>query len=222
MNVLVVGGGNVGRHLAALLLAGGHAVTVVDVCQEVAERLRHELPGGAVVAGSGGDPAVLEAAGVRRADVVAAVAGADETNLVVCDLARSAFGAPRTIARVNDPQHAWLFTPPLGVDVALSQADLLARLIAEEMSLGDMMTLLELRKGQYALVEERVHPAAPAAGRALGTLDLPADCALVAVLRGGRLLIPRAETELAPGDEVVALVHAAAAGALRSLLGGPA
>ena len=101
---------------------------------------------------------VLEAEGIRQMDVVAAVSRADETNLVVTSLARFEFNVPRTIARVNNPKNVWLFTPEMGVDVALNQADLMAHLIAEEMSMGDMLTLLKLRKGQYSVVEIMVDP----------------------------------------------------------------
>jgi trk system potassium uptake protein TrkA len=221
MNVVIVGGGRVGAYLAALLLASGHRVTVIEASEAELTRLRRDLPPEVVRLGSGTDPAALEAAGIRQAQVVAAVTGLDETNLVVAGLARFAFGAPRTIARVNDPGHAWLFTPAMGVDVALNQAELLGHLIAEEMSLGDMLTLLKLRKGQYALVEERVHPLAAATDRPLGDLALPAECALAAVIRGGRLLIPRADLVLRPADEVLAVVHAAHAADLAALLGPP-
>jgi trk system potassium uptake protein TrkA len=112
-----------------------------------------------------------------------------------------------------------MFTPAMGVDVALNQADLLAHLIAEEMSLGDMMTLLKLRKGQYSLVEERVAPAAAAAGKAVRDLNLPTECMLAAILREGQLLIPRAELVLQPADEVLALVHASQVTQLAALLG---
>jgi trk system potassium uptake protein TrkA len=139
--------------------------------------------------------------------------------LVVTSLARFEFNVPRTIARVHTPKHAWMFTPAMGVDVALNQADLLAHLIAEEMSLGDMMTLLKLRKGQYSLVEERVAPAAVAAGKAVRDLNLPAECTLAAVIREGQLLIPRADLVLRPADEVLALVHASQAEQLAALLG---
>ncbi len=219
MNVVVVGGGKVGARLASLLLSGGHAVKVVEARPEEAGRLVRELPRDAVLAGNGTDPAVLEAAGIRRAAVAAAVTGADETNLVVTSLARFEFGVPRTIARVKNPRNAWMFTPEMGVDVALDQADLLAHLIAEEMSLGDMMTLLKLRKGRFSLVEEKVHPEAPGAGMALRDLALPEECVLVAVLRMGQLLLPRGEVVLHPADEVLALVHASQAARLAAVLG---
>jgi len=162
---------------------------------------------------------VLEASGIRRANVVAAVTGADETNLVVTSLARFEFNVPRVIARINNPKNAWMFTPEMGVDVALNQADLMGHLIAEEMSLGDMMTLLKLRKGQYSVVEEKVHPTALAAGKALRDLDLPRQCALAAIIRKGELIIPRADTVLQPADEVIAVVHASHTAQLATLLG---
>ena len=218
VNVLVVGGGEVGTYLASLLV-GKHLVKVIEARQEEISRLQHTLSADVVIFGNGTDPTVLEAAGIRRAQVVAAVTGTDETNLVVTSLARFEFNVPRTIARVHTPKNAWMFTPVMGVDVALNQADLLAHLIAEEMSLGDMMTLLKLRKGQYSLVEERVAPAAVAAGKAVGDLKLPAECTLAAVIREGQLLIPRADLVLRPADEVLALVHASQVEQLAALLG---
>jgi trk system potassium uptake protein TrkA len=218
MNVIVVGGGKVGIRLASLLLAEGNRVKLIEVEQERLPRLQQDLPAELVVIGNGTDPNVLEAAGIRQAQVVAAVTGADETNLVVTSLARFEFGVPRIIARVNNPKNAWLFTAEMGVDVALNQADLMGHLIVEEMSLGDMMTLLKLRKGEYALVEEKVHPSAIAAGRAIGELDLPAECVLTAIIRQGRLIIPRGDTVLQPADEVLAVVHTSQAVQLAALL----
>jgi trk system potassium uptake protein TrkA len=218
MQVLVVGGGKVGSFLASLLVAEGHHVRVIEKRQEQLPTLRQDLPAEVVLFGDGADPTVLESAGVRNANVVAAVTGDDETNLVVATLACFEFGVPRTIARVNNPKNAWLFTPEMGVDVGLNQAELMARLVAEEMSLGDMMTLLKLRKGQYAVVEEKVHPDAPAAGKAISDLSIPANCVLVAIIRKGDLMLPRGNTVLQPADEVLALVDAEAAQALAALL----
>jgi trk system potassium uptake protein TrkA len=148
---------------------------------------------------------------------VAAVSRADETNLVITSLARFEFNVPRTIARVNNPKNVWLFTPEMGVDVALNQADLMAHLIAEEMSLGDMMTLLKLRRGKYSIVENRVDPRAVASGKPVRELDLPHECVLTAIFRGGELIIPRGETILQPDDEVLALVHISQLDRLASL-----
>lgn len=219
MFVMIIGGGKTGSQLAAQLLSQGHKVKVLEDREAVLERLRQELPPESVVAGDGSSPSVLETAGVKEAQVLAAVTGEDETNLVITNLARFEFNVPRIIARVNNPKNAWLFNQDMGVDVALNQSEILARLIAEEMSLGDMMTLLKLRKGEYSVVEEKVHPEAIAAGKAIKDIELPPECVLVAVLRKGRLIIPRGDTILQPVDEVIALVHTSQLARLAELLG---
>ncbi|QWV94708.1 TrkA family potassium uptake protein [Geomonas oryzisoli] len=221
MVVIIVGGGKVGAHLARLLSRGGRSIRLIEEGRGRCAELCAALGGVQVVAGSGCDPRILEQAGVREADAVAAVTGSDEANLVVAGLARAEFGVRRVIARVNDPNNLWLFTPKLGVDVALNQADLLSHLIAEEMSLGEMMTLLKLRKGEYSLVEEKVHPHSGAAGQPIAALPLPAECVIAAVIRGGKLIVPRGKLVLEPGDEVLALVHAREMRMLSALLGAP-
>jgi len=132
MKVIIVGGGKVGTSLALLLLEKGCAVKVIEAERERISQLQQDLPTDAVALGNGTDPAVLEAAGVRGMDVVAATTGQDETNLVVTNLARFVFNVPRVVARVNNPKNAWMFTPVMGTDVAVNQADLMARLIAKE------------------------------------------------------------------------------------------
>lgn len=207
MFVILVGGGKVGGYLGRLLLDSGHDVALIENRQEHFDQLKREMPADALIFGNGTDPALLERAGILTADVVAAVTGRDETNLVVTNLARQEFGVPRTIARVNNPKNAWMFTPEMGVDVAVHQAELLGKLILEEMSLGDMMILLKLQRGAYSLVEERVSAHAPAVGRPISALGLPADCVLVAVIRSGELIVARGNIQLMAGDEVIALVH---------------
>jgi trk system potassium uptake protein len=219
LTVLVVGGGRVGLALARLLTAGEHAVVVVELRAEQVAALAAQVPAARTITGDGSDPAVLESAGVRAVDVVAAVTGIDAVNLVVTALARHEFRVPRTIARIVDPAHAWLFDAATGVDVAVDQADLLAGLIAEEMSLGDVATLLKLRRGDFALVEERVAAGAAAVGRSIAELDLPSACVLVAVLRDAAVLAAHGEVRLQVGDEVLAVVHAGAVGALAQALG---
>lgn len=218
MLAIIVGGGQVGAYLARLLLAEQHQVKIVERRRERVAVLQQLLPPELVVGGSGSDPFVLEAAGVRNASVVAAVTGADETNLVVCCLARLEFKVPRVIARVNNPNNAWLYRPEMGVDVALNQTDLLAHLVAEEMSLGEMMTLLKLRRGMYSLVEEKVHPNSAAAGETLAELSLPRRSVLVAIMRGGEIHVPHRHTVLQAEDEVIALVHRGDAAQLAALL----
>jgi trk/ktr system potassium uptake protein len=219
MFVIIVGGGKTGSQLASQLLSGGHQVKLIEDRPGVLARLQDELPQDVIIPGDGSSPPVLEAAGIEHAQVLAAVTGEDEDNLVVTTLARFEFGVPRVIARVNNPKNTWLFTSDMGVDVALCQSDILAKLIAEEMSLGDMMTLLKLRKGEYSIVEEKVHPQAVVVGKQLREIDLPAQCVFVAVIRKGQLIVPNGSTELAPVDEIIALVHASQAKRLADLLG---
>ena len=206
MYTIIVGGGQVGAYLASLLLAEKHQIRIIDRRKDRLDLLEGSIPAEMLILGSGSDPTVLEAAGIHKANVVAAVTGSDETNLAICSLARMEFKVPRVIARVNNPKNAWLYTPDMGVDVALNQADLIARLIAEEMSLGDMMTLLKLRKGLFSLVEEKVHPNSIANGKALRDLNVSPRCVLAAIIRKGEVLIPRGGIEFAEGDEILAIV----------------
>ena len=222
MLVIIVGGGKTGSHLATQLIEQGHAVKVIEARPDVIERLQQELSEQVIIVGDGSSPAILEAAGIDQANVLAAVTGEDETNLVITSLGRFEYHVPRIIARVNNPKNAWLFTEEMGVDVALSQTDILAKLIVEEMSLGDMMTLLKLRKGEFSIVEEKVHPQALVVGKALREIKLPPDCVFAAVLRSGALIVPRGDTVLQPVDEVIALIHSAQVTKLSALLGKPA
>lgn len=221
MFVIIVGGGNTGAALTRLLLDAGHSVKIIKSRPNLLEKLVKEFPNDVIYKGDGSSPSVLEKAGIRDALVLAAVTRDDETNLVVTSLARFEFNVPRTIARINNPKNAWLFTAEMGVDVGLNQADILAHLIAEEMSLGDMMTLLKLKRGEYSLVEEKVFPTAPAANKAIRDLQLPQECTIVAVIRNHQLIIPHGSTVLEPADEVLALVNGKQLGELASILAPP-
>ena len=219
MFVIIVGGGKVGGYLAALLSGNGVRVKLIEERRDEQPVLQRDLPAETVLMGNGTDPKVLEAAGVREADAVAAVTGSEETNLVVAGLAHSEFRVRRVIARVNDPKNAWMFNAKMGVDVVLNQADLLAHLIAEEISVGEVMTLLKLHKGEYSLVEEKVHPLSEAAGKAIRDIRLPAECIVAAVIRDGKLVVPRGGVVLRPADEVLAVIHSSEVQNLAHLLG---
>jgi trk system potassium uptake protein TrkA len=218
MYVVIVGGGKTGHYLARELINEGHKVRLIEQRPEIVERLRSDLPDGAVIIGDGSSPAVLESAGIRNAGVLAAVSGVDEANLVVCTLARFEFKVPRVIARVNNPRNAWLFTEEMGVDVSLNQTDILARMIAEEMSMGDMMTLLKLRRGEYSLVEEKLPAGSNALGVPLRDLPIPDTCVIAAVIREGRVITPRGDLYFQAGDEVLAVVDNQSKETLRGLL----
>ena len=135
MNVLVVGGGQVGGHVAQLLLTSGCQVTIIETREAVLASVRRDVPGAVIMAGSGTDHALLEAAGAATADVVCAVTGADETNLAIATIAKFGFGVGRVLARVNNPRNRWLFETDQGVDVAVNQAELMAHLVVEGIEL---------------------------------------------------------------------------------------
>ena len=221
MFVLVIGGGRTGSHLTSLLLSQGHKVRLIEHRPDTLVNIHRELPSEAVFEGEGSDPQVLETAGIKQAQVVAAVTSDDAENLVICVLARQVYGVKRIIARINNPKHAWLFTRERGVDVALNQADFMAKMIEEEMSLGDMMTLIKLHRGKFSLVEEKIYHDAKAVGVAIKDLKLPPNCTLSGILRHGEMILPRGDTVLQAEDEVLALVDDAAAEELARLLGRP-
>lgn len=218
MYVLIFGGGRTGSHLAASLAAEGHEVRVIENRPTALANLHRELPTEMIYEGDGTDPQVLEAVNVRRANVLVAVSSEDADNLVAASLARHEYGVPRVIGRVNNPRNAWLFTPDFGVDVALDQADIISKLLEEEMSLGDMMTMFSLRRGRYSLVEEKIHPGARAIGMAIKDLPLPQNCIVSGIIRNGEVVLPRGITVLEEGDEILALVDDKGRGQLDRLL----
>ncbi|HNR45488.1 MAG TPA: NAD-binding protein [Anaerolineaceae bacterium] len=208
MYVVIAGGGRTGSHLARLLLSQDHEVHLIEDRKDVLTMNHRELPTESIHEGNPMSPAVLEQAGIRRADVLAACTTHDELNLVLCYVARARYGIARTIARVNNPRDAWLFDQKFHVDVALNQAEIMANMIQEEMSLGDMMTLLRLRRGNYALVEEKIPENAPAVGQAIKDMHLPEKCVIAAIIRSGEVIAPRGQTVFQVGDEVLVFTDA--------------
>lgn len=221
MFVLIAGGGRTAAQLATLLVAQSHEIQVVEYRKEVLVRLHRELPTQVILEGNATDPHILEQAGGRRAQVLVAAMATDAENLALCYYARERFQVPRIIAIVNDPRNSWLFDKKFHVDVALNQVEILASLIEEEMSMGDMMTLLKLRRGRYSLVEEKIPLGARAVGMTVKELPLPPNCVIAALIRHGEILMPRGTTTFEVGDEVLAIVDAASAESLAVLFGRP-
>jgi trk system potassium uptake protein TrkA len=221
MFVFIAGGGRTAAQLAVRLLAQKHQVRILEHRRDVLAHLHRELPTEAIYEGDISDPQSLEQAGIGRAQVLAACTPQDADNLVLCFLARTRWHVPRTIAQINNPRDAWLFNETFHVDVALNQSEILARLIEEEMSLGDMMTLLKLRRGQYSVVEEKIPAGARAVGVAIQDLGLPDECVIAAIIRKGKMILPRGITELEQDDEVLAITDRGGADYLAGLFAGP-
>ncbi len=216
MYVVIVGGGRIGRYVARDLVRKGHDVTVIELESGRVESLIAET-GVLVIAGDAGDLRYLEQAHTERADVFVATTHEDDLNLVACQLARSEFGTKRVISRVNDPKNVELFQV-LGVE-AVSSTRLISELIENEFSVGELIHLTSLRGGRASLVEIRIPdgPKAPPVRR-LDAIRLPDDVVIVVVFRGEETIIPRGATELAPGDEIIALTAPDAAEALSAAL----
>jgi trk system potassium uptake protein TrkA len=221
MNVLIAGGGRTGARLASLLINQNYKVRLVEHRRDLLTYLHQELPTEVIYEGNPVAPDVLEAAGIRDAHSVAAVTSNDSANLVICYLAKTQFEVPRTIARVNNPNNAWLFNENFRVDVSLNSADVFAHLIQEEMSLGDMMTIFKIRRGRYAVVEEKVPQGAKAIGVPLKDMDLAEHCVIAAIIRDGVMTLPRGDSTLEAEDEIIAVASPEGAQKLSELLAFP-
>jgi trk system potassium uptake protein TrkA len=215
--ILVVGGGKVGYYLTKSLLAEGHEVLLIErnpaKVEEFVERF-----GAVVVQGDGAEASVLAAAGAARADVVIAVTGEDEDNLVVCQMARKKFHVGRTIARVNNPKNEALFKR-LGIDVTVSQTNYILGIIEQAIPERSFVHLLDLRFADLAIVEARVPERSPVAHKALGEIEFPDNCVVAAIARDSRLFVPSRGTELLPGDDLIAITQPEQEATLRQLLG---
>jgi len=221
MFVLIAGGGRTGARLANLLINQKYKVRLIENRRDLLSHLHLELPTEVIYEGHPVEPSVLEAAGAKEAHAIAAVTSNDSINLALCYLAKTMFDVPRTIARVNNPNNAWLFNEKFKVDVALNSSDVLAHLIQEEMSLGDMMTLFRIRRGTYSVVEEKVPAGAKAIGVELKDMGLAEHCVIAAIIRDGVMALPRGDSKLQENDEIVAVASPEGVQKLSELLAFP-
>jgi trk system potassium uptake protein TrkA len=217
MRVAIAGAGAVGRSIAAELVAGAHQVMLIERLQSQFEP--HTVEQAEWVLADACELASLEDAGMQLCDVVIAATGDDKVNLVVSLLAKTVFAVRRVVARVNDPANEWLFTEAWGVDVAVSTPRMLAAMVEEAVSVGDLVRLLTLRQGQANLVELTLPHDTPLAGRPVRDIVLPRDAALVTILRGGRVIVPQPDDPLEAGDELLFVASADVEGEIRKALG---
>lgn len=205
MNVMIVGGGKTGVYVAKLLLANHCSVKVMESRSTVLAKLKEELAPECICEGSGTDPNVLEKNGINAVDVMVCATGEDETNLVAATIGKFEFNVPRIIARVNNPRNAWMFNAGMGVDVSVNQADLIGHMIMEGIDMQDMVTLLKLERGNESIVQIHVSDRSTAAGKKIRELAIPEHSILISIMRGRENFIPRGDTEIKAGDDVLAL-----------------
>ena len=221
MKVAIAGGGVVGRSVAGDLARGGHDVLILEVDMAVVAREQPESDARVQwYAGDACEVSTLQDAGVDSADVVVAATGDDEDNLVVSLLAKQEFAVPRVIARVNHPKNHWLFNETWGVDVSVSTPHLMTALVEEAVSVGTLVRLLHFAEGKAGLVEVTLADDSPAGSRQIADLGLPRDASIVAVVRDRRVVVPRGDTVLQIGDEVIALVTSDSEDSVRRILVG--
>ena len=218
MNVLIVGAGKSGVYLAEKL-RGGHDVTIVEQRVDRVEYVSGRLPGCRVIRGDGCEPTVLDRAGVGSADLVAALTGDDEDNLVVSFLSKNTYFVPLVFARTNHPKNEWMFTRMWGVDVAVSTAAVIYSLIEKEVSLGDVIALMRLSTENMVIDEVTLPADADACGKTIAELALPKNAHIMAVISQGDVIVPRGDTKLSAGDEVLILSEAGEESRLRRTFG---
>jgi trk system potassium uptake protein len=219
VKVAIAGAGNVGTAIATDLQTKGHDVLLIEKDADLVERLRAVVEV-TLVAADACEVSSLDGAGMAQVDVAVAATGDDEDNLVISLLAKQEFAVPRVIARVNHPSNQWLFNESWGVDISVSTPQLLTALVEEAVSVGSLVRLLQFEGGNAHLVEVTLAEGSPAAGSSLADLRLPRDATVVAVVRQDRLVVPRGDTVLNPGDEVMVLVTGEAERAVQQLLVG--
>ena len=203
MYIIVVGVGKVGYFLAKRLALSKHIVGIVELDKAVCEEVAKELEV-LVINGDGCDPLVLEEAGAGRADVIAAVTGDDEDNLIICQLAKEKFNVGRTVGRVNDPSNEHTFAE-LGIDVPVDSTKILAKIIEEEVSFSDFVNLMSFKRGKLAIVRVDLPEDSPVINQEIQTIQLPPDSVLVSILRGEEVIVPKGNTVLKAGDDIIAL-----------------
>ncbi|HLU33152.1 MAG TPA: TrkA family potassium uptake protein [Natronosporangium sp.] len=201
MRVAIAGAGNVGRSIAQELLDNGHQVMLIERYPQALQPER--VPDAEWVLADACELASLQQAQLQRCDVVVAATGDDKVNLVVSLLAKTEFAVPRVVARVNRAENEWLFTDAWGVDVSVSKPRVMAALVEEAVTVGELVRLMTFRQGEANLVEITLPATAPHVGRPVREVPLPRDSALVAIVRGKRVLAPTGDDTLEAADELI-------------------
>lgn len=216
MKVAIAGAGAVGRSIARELVENSHDVTLIERNNDHYDV--DAIPAARWQLGDACELSLLESVHLEEFDVVIAATGDDKANVVLSLLAKTEFAVPRVVARVNDPRNEWLFDSAWGVDVAVSTPRMLASLVEEAFAVGDVVRLMQFHKGDANLIEITLPDDTPWGGRPVRKLNLPADTALVTILRGQRVIVPEADQPLEGGDELLFVAGPEVEAELRTLM----
>ena len=218
MYIIVAGGGQVGYYLASELLTQEHEVLVIEQDNKRADFIDTNL-GNVVLRGDACEVSVLAEAGLERANVVCAVTGDDEDNLVICQVAKRRFNVARTIARINNPKNEQIFRL-LGIDKTISSTEVILSVIEQEIPSEAIVPLIRMRHADVEIVEATLQPSSPVVGSPVRDISIPSESILALVIRNGEPIFPTGGTILEAGDEIVALTRSAHESELRSLFFG--
>lgn len=217
MRVAIAGAGKVGRSIARELVANGHEILMIDRDSALAKP--GVVEGAQMLMADACEVSALEEAQLSQCQVVVAATGDDKVNLVVSLLAKTEFGVPRVVARVNHPKNEWMFNESWGVDVAVSTPRMLSALVEEAVAVGDLVRLFTFRQGEANLVEITLSSDSPVVGQRVGDQTWPPDTALLAIVRGPRVITPSADDPLDAGDELLFVTNPDQETELQRLLG---
>lgn len=218
MKVAIAGAGNVGRAIARELISNGHQVLLIDKDPKALKM--ESVPTAEWLLADSCEISSLDTAQLVNCQVLVAATGDDKVNLVTSLLAKTEYGVPRVVARVNHPKNEWMFDEAWGVDVAVSTPRMLSALVEEAVSIGDLVRLFTFRQGQAELVEITLPSESPAVATRVGSISWPPDTALVAIVRGPRVITPSNDDTLEAGDELLFVCEPAQEPELQRLLGG--
>lgn len=203
MYIIIAGAGRLGVLLAKKLKEDKHQVCVIEKSESLCNKLARELDGVLVISGDATYPEILREAKIAKAEVLVSATSSDEDNIIICNLAKEVFGVRRTVARVNDPKHLPLYKH-MEVDNPIDSTSIIARIVEEEASFTDVMSLLSIKKGRLSIVRVDIPEDAPVAKRLVKDIPLPPNSVLVSILRGPDIVIPSGNTIILPGDEIIA------------------
>lgn len=203
MYIVICGAGRLGSLLAKKLMEDKHQVCIIERLSSVCDRLAEELKKALIIWGDGTSPHILKEAKAQKADVCVSATSNDEDNIIICHLAKTLFGVKRTVSRVNDPKHLPLYRY-MGVDIPIDSTSIVAKVVEEEASFSDVMSLLSIKKGRLSIVRVDIPPEAPIINRELKEVSLPPNSVLISILRGSEIVIPSGGTKILADDEIIA------------------